>query len=545
MFLETDLPTDTDELVAVRPLELAGTGTAPSDLGDHLITAYGWEHDPDSTPEEPLLVSPCRRMALERGDFPLGRLILQNHWKLSAYDSGEQDATELWCAWFSPRTPYELTHGLVLDAAGRLHSDPATVLTDRRAGDDIARILSDAGWTIKQGPWRTFIHSPGAATLLVPSHPERTLAFSLGNTSSDLAWQVIASPWAPEAFLRTAAVTLASDSALRRRSEIPAHHLARVTIEPAAVATLPRWRPQLAPPTDLENPLPTTPDRTAVEPALSPEPELVTVTPRHYAGPGRGGAEQIKDHLTSQGWTLGTTSMTSPCGRLGVAWPDGTDTPTRQSAAWRVWGAQHRGASVAWRITSGDLAPPELIAGVVDEALAILDEAGSDSRQPFQAGVLALGLLPLAEAGWQSIVEPRGSVSFRSPDGYVNAHCDVPSALHDLRGKPAARISCYRARGYWMAEISANTPSRLAAALCRDLASPEPLLRSTTGLHLDATDRKVAVVTPVSAEALTAPAQRRTAALAHGTQLPRSSAEPGTAATTSTLGSAPAPSQRR
>ncbi|MFE6489887.1 hypothetical protein ACFVGN_44115, partial [Streptomyces sp. NPDC057757] len=72
-----------------------------------------------------------------------------------------------------------------------------------------------------------------------------------------------------------------------------------------------------------------------------------------------------------------------------------------------------------------------------------------------------------------------------------------------------------------------------------------PLLRSTTGLHLDATDRKIAVVTPVSAEALTAPAQRRTAALAHGTQLPRSSAEPGTAATTSTLVSAPAPSQRR
>ncbi|MEU4113284.1 DUF317 domain-containing protein [Kitasatospora sp. NPDC028055] len=488
-------------------------------------------------------------MELERGDFHLGRSLLADHWKLSAYDSAASDATELWCAWFGPQTPYELTHGLVLDAAGRLDTDPATVLTTRRAGDDVERILTGAGWTVDRGPWRTFIHSPAGETAVQhqPELPERTLAFSMNNTSSELAWRVVASPWAPEALLRTAAVMLSSNTALRRRSEVPDHHLARVTLEPAALAALPRWRPQLAAPTDLETPLPAAPDPTDTVPATrtAPGSELVTVTPRHYAGPGRGGAEQIKDHLVSQGWTLGTNSMTSPCGRLGVAWPDGTDTPTRQSAAWRVWGAQHRGASVAWRITSGDLAPPELIAGVVDEALAMLDEAGPDSRAPFQAGVLALGFLPLAEAGWQSTVEPRGSVSFRSPDGYVNVHCDVPSALHDLRGKPAARISCYRARGYWMAEISANTPSRLAAALCRDLASPEPLLRSTTGLHLDATDRKVAVVTPVSAEALTAPAQRRTAALAHGTQLPRSSAEPGTAATTSTLVNAPAPSQRR
>ncbi|MEU9041473.1 MULTISPECIES: DUF317 domain-containing protein [unclassified Kitasatospora] len=543
------MPTDTDELVAVRPLELAGTGTAPSDLGDHLVSAYGWEHDPDSTAEEPLLVSPCRRMVLEHGDFPLGRSNLRNHWRLSAYASGEPDAKGLWCAWFSPRTPYELTHGLVLDAAGRLDSDPSSVLADRRAGDDIARILSDAGWTIKQGPWRTFIHAPGAATLLVPSHPERTLSFGLGDTDSELAWSVIASPWAPEAFLRTAAVTLASDAVLRRRSEIPSHHLARVTIEPAACAALPRWRPLLETPTrptDLENPLPATTAPTAAEQLHPADPEagLVTVTPRHYAGPGRGGAEQVKGHLAAQGWTLGTDSMTSPCGRLGLAWPDGTNTPTRQSAAWRVWGAQRRGASVAWRITSGDLVPPELIAGVVDEALATLDEAGPDSQNPFQAGVLALGLLPLAEAGWKSAVQPRGSVVFHSPDGYVAAHCDVPTALHDLRGKPAAHITCHRALGYWTAEISANTPSRLAAALCRDLASPEPLLRSTTGLHLDATDRKIAVVTPVSAEALTAAAQRRAAALAHGTQLPRPSAEPGTA-TTSTPVSAPAPSQRR
>ena len=213
--------------------------------------------------------------------------------------------------------------------------------------------------------------------------------------------------------------------------------------------------------------------------------------------------------------------MTSPCGRLGLAWPDGTDGTdyrTRQSAAWRVWGSQHRGASVAWRITSGDLVPPELIAGVVDEALAILDEAGPDARAPFQAGVLGLGFLPLAEAGWRSEVEPRGAVSFRSPDGYVSAHCGVPTALHDLRGKPAARISCYRAGGYWLAEISANTPARLASAFCRDLASPEPLLRSTTGLHLDATDRKVAVVTPVAVERQATPTERRVAALAHGTQ---------------------------
>ncbi|MEU3573221.1 DUF317 domain-containing protein [Kitasatospora sp. NPDC036755] len=510
--------TETDQLVAVRPLELAGSGTPPGDLGDHLISAYGWEHDPDGTPEEPLLVSPCRRMALERGDFPLGRRILQNHWKLSAYDSGEPDATELWCAWFSPRTPYELSHGLVLDAADRLDSDPATVLADCRAGDDIARILSDAGWTIKRGPWRTFIHSPGAATLLVPSHPERTLAFSLGNTSSELAWEVIASPWTPEAVLRTAAVTLVSNTALRRRSEIPAHHLARVTIEPAASATLPRWRPLLADPNlppDLENPLPTTPAQTTAEPprGTGPEPALVTVTPRHYAGPGQGGAEQISAHLTSLGWTTEANSMTSPCGRLGLAWPDGTDDRTRQSTAWRVWGAQHRGASVAWRITSGDLVPPELIAGVVDEALAMLEEAGPDSRSPFQAGVLGLGFLPLAEAGWKSAVAPRGAVTFHSPDGYVAAHCDVPTALHDLRGKPAARITCHRVLGHWIAEISANTPSRLAAALCRDLASPEPLLRSTTGLHLDATDRKVAIVTPVTADGRATPSERRAAAL--------------------------------
>ncbi|MFE2722764.1 DUF317 domain-containing protein [Kitasatospora sp. NPDC059327] len=508
-------------------MELAGTGTPPGDLGDHLVSAYGWEHDPDSTTEEPLLVSPCRRMELARGHFPLGRAVLRNHWKLSAYDSADSDATELWCSWFSPRAPYELTHGLVLDAAERLHSDPASVLAVRRAGDDIERILSDAGWTIKRGPWRTFIHAPGAASLLVPAHPERTLSFGLGNTSSDLAWDIIASPWAPEAFLRTVATMLASDVALRRRSEIPAHHLARVTIEPASSATLPRWRPQLAPPTDLEHPLPTT-----LDPALSPdsEPELVTVTPRHYAGPGRGGAEQVKGHLASLGWTVDAASMTSPCGRLGLAWPDGTDDPTRQSAAWRVWGAQYRGASVAWRITSGDLVPPELIAGVVDEALAILDEAGPDSRDPFQAGVLGLGFLPLAEAGWKSTVEPRGAVSFRSPDGYVNAHCDVPTALHDLRGKPAARISCYRARGYWLADISANTPSRLAADLCRDLASPEPLLRSTTGLHLDATDRKVAIVTPVTAEGRATPSERRTAALSGSA--PTSTAPSSPAATT-------------
>ncbi|WP_189277782.1 DUF317 domain-containing protein [Kitasatospora griseola] len=512
--------TEIDPLVAVRPLELAGSGTPPGDLGDHLISAYGWEHNPDSTLEEPVLVSPCRRMELERGDFPLGRTILHNYWKLSAYDSGEPDATELWCAWFSPRTPYELTHGLVLAAAGRLDNDPASVLADRRAGDDIAQILSDAGWTIKQGPWRTFIHSPAGETAVQhqPELPERALAFRMNNTSYELAWDVITSPWAPEALLRTASVMLASDSALRRRSEIPAHHLARVTIEPAASATLPRWHPLLAAPTlppDLENPLPTAPAPITVEPShgTDPEPALVTVTPRHYAGPGRGGAEQIKGHLVSLGWTLGNTSMTSPCGRLGVAWPDDTDDWARRSAAWRIWGAQRRGASVAWRITSGDLVPPELIAGVVDEALAMLEEAGPDSRSPFQAGVLGLGFLPLAEAGWRNAVEPRGAVTFHSPDGYVAAHCDVPTALHDLRGKPAARITCHRVLGHWIAEISANTPSRLAAALCRDLASPEPLLRSTTGLHLDATDRKVAIVTPVTADGRATPSERRAAAL--------------------------------
>ncbi|MFF2747817.1 DUF317 domain-containing protein [Kitasatospora sp. NPDC058048] len=516
-------------------MELAGTGTPSGDLGDHLTTAYGWEHDPDSTPEEPLLVSPCRRMALERGDFPLGRTILQSYWKLAAYDSGEPDATELWCAWFSPRTPYELTHGLVLDAAGRLDSDPAAVLADRRAGDDIARILSGAGWAVKRGPWRTRIHSPAGATALLhhPEVPERALAFRMTNTSSELAWDVTTSPWAPEAVLRTAGAMLASDVALRRRSEIPAHHLARVTIEPSASATLPRWRPLLAAPNlppDLENPLPTTPAPTTAEPprVTGPEPALVTVTPRHYAGPGRGGAEQIKGHLVSLGWTVDPNSMTSPCGRLGLAWPDGADDRTRRSAAWRVWGAQHRGASVAWRITSGDLVPPELIAGVVDEALTILDEAGSDSQNPFQVGILGLGFLPLAEAGWKSAVEPRGAASFHSPDGYVAAHCDVPTALHDLRGKPAARITCHRELGHWIAEISAHTPARLAAALCRELASPEPLLRGTTGLHLDATDRKIAIVTPVTAAGRATLSERRAAALAGSAP---TSAAPGSPAT--------------
>ncbi|MFJ1931666.1 hypothetical protein ACIPLC_15695 [Kitasatospora sp. NPDC086801] len=473
-------------------------------------------------------------MTLERADFLIGNSPRDDNWLLTAREGG--DGQELWWACFSPLTPYELTYGLVLEAAERLATDPDSVLTSRRAADGAARILSGAGWTVSHSPMRTTMTSPAGSTRVLhdPVQPERSLTFSMNNTSSELCWAITMSPWAPEVLLRSTATAVARNSALRRRNEIPAHHTHRVALEPARLATLARWRPPLATPTTMEIHLPSTPTPAISDADTQPvsAPELVAVTPRHFAGPGRGGAEQLQAQLVSRGWILGVSTMASPCGRLGLAWPSDSGakmwSDERRSAAWRIWGAQHRGASVAWSITSGDLAPPELIAGVVDEATAMLEEAGPDARQPFQAGVLALGFLPLAEAGWRSAVEPRGAVTFHSPDGWVNAHCDVPHALHELRGKPAARITCHRVLGHWMAEVSSGTPSRLAAALCRDLASPEPLLRSAAGLNLDATDRKVAIVTPVSAEVLTARTERRTAALAHGTQPPRP-AEPGQA----------------
>ncbi|MFC9327891.1 DUF317 domain-containing protein [Kitasatospora sp. NPDC057015] len=55
----------------------------------------------------------------------------------------------------------------------------------------------------------------------------------------------------------------------------------------------------------------------------------------------------------------------------------------------------------------------------------------------------------------------------------------MPSALHELRGKPAATIASYGPNSYWEAHVTAGTPSRVLAAFTRELASPEPLLRTS------------------------------------------------------------------
>ncbi|GAA2119399.1 hypothetical protein GCM10009759_67450 [Kitasatospora saccharophila] len=198
----------------------------------------------------------------------------------------------------------------------------------------------------------------------------------------------------------------------------------------------------------------------------------MAVGPRHFIGPPPGADDLLADFLTDRGWQRPREDrLIRPCGRLGVHLPRGS------FSEWTVWGAQHRGAQVAWSITVGTAIPTELLAATVTEAETILEETQPDAREPYARGLVALGLIPLARADWRDDVDPRGSVSFRPPDGYANAAASAPSYLHELRGKPAATVSSYGPNSYWDAKISAGTPSRVLAALARELASDEPLLR--------------------------------------------------------------------
>ncbi|GLW58205.1 DUF317 domain-containing protein [Kitasatospora phosalacinea] len=198
----------------------------------------------------------------------------------------------------------------------------------------------------------------------------------------------------------------------------------------------------------------------------------VAVGPRHFIGPLPGAGDLLADFLTDRGWQRPRDDrLLRPCGRLGVHLPRGSN------PEWTVWGAQHRGAQVAWSLTAEPAVPTELLAAAITEAEAILEEAPPGAREPYVRGLVALGLLPLARAGWRDDVDPRGSVSFRPPDGYAHAAAGTPSYLHELRGKPAATVSSYGPNSYWDAHFTAGTPSRVLAAFARELASDEPLLR--------------------------------------------------------------------
>ncbi|MFE2722766.1 DUF317 domain-containing protein [Kitasatospora sp. NPDC059327] len=527
-------------MVTVSPLELAGPGTAPFDLLHHLTSEYQWYIAADG--ENPQLESPCRRLRLQHGTFLSGNLLLGDNWMLTAREA--PDSEWLWWASFSPQTPHELTYGFVLETARRLGTDPGSVLTRRGAADDAADLLAAAGWLEREHPlpgarMTTPTGNTGAAHTF--ELPERDLSFSMLNTSSELAWSISMSPRTPEVLLRSAATALVEDSAVRHRSEIPAHHAERVSTAPAHSAVPPRWT---GPPPGLgteEALAPAGPERAASEQPSAPG-ALVAVTPRHYAGPSVDAVERLRHRLEAEGWVRGDGVLTSACGRLGLAWPTESDRPRgwgreRTYEPWRVWGSQHRGAGVAWRVTGWRLVPQEIVEGLIGEATVMLEEADKAGRTPFESGVLALGFLPLAAAGWTSEVTPKGAATFESPDGFLSARCGPPDALYELRGRPAARISCGRALGFWEIEISANTPSRLAAALCRDVADPSPLVRNTDHLRLNATDREVAVVTPVTAQSLTATG-RRAAAVTRS--LPGRAAA-GTAVPANHPGSAPRP----
>nr|BEK67523.1 hypothetical protein KPHV_47500 [Kitasatospora purpeofusca] len=528
-------------------MELAGPGTAPFDLLHHLTSEYQWRIAADG--ENPQLESPCRRLRLQHGTFLSGNLQLDDNWMLTARESPHSEW--LWWACFDPQTPHELTYGIVLETVQRLSTDPGSVLTRRAVADDAADLLAAAGWQEREHPL------PGARMVTPTGNtgaahtfelPERDLSFSMLNTSSALKWSISMSPGTPEALLRLAATTLVEDSAVRRRSEIPTHHAERVSTAPAHSAGPTRWT---GPPPGLggeEALAPTGPDGAAAG-QPSPPTALVAVTPRHYAGPSADGVERLRHRLEAEGWVRGEGVLTSACGRLGLAWPTESDKPRgwgreRTYEPWRVWGSPHRGAAVAWRVTGWRLVPQEVIDGLLDEAAVMLEEADkAGSRAPFEPGVLALGFLPLAAAGWSSEVTPKGAASFESPDGLLSARCGPPDALYELRGRPAARISCRRALGFWEVEISASTPSRLAAALCRNVADPSPLIRTTDHLHLDATDRAIAVVTPVTAQFLTAAAGRRAAAVSRSlptlSALSTTAGPPGRQAASPATASAP------
>ncbi|MGV9266603.1 DUF317 domain-containing protein [Kitasatospora sp. NPDC003701] len=506
-----------DDLVAVSPLELAGPGTAPFDLLHHLTSEYQWHIAADG--ENPQLESPCRRLRVQHGTFLSGNVLLDDNWMLTARET--PDSEWLWWACFSPQTPHELTYSFVLETAQRLGTEPGSVLTRRAEADDAADLLAAAGWLEREHPlpgarMTTPTGNTGAAHTF--ELPERDLSFSMLNTSSALKWSISMSPRTPEVLLRFAATALVEDSAVRRRSEIPAHHAERVSTAPAHSALPSRWTGPLPGLGGDQALTPAGPDGAAAG-QPSPSAELVAITPRHYAGPSANAVERLRHRLEAEGWVRGDGVLASACGRLGVAWPTESDKPRgwgreRTYEPWRVWGSQRRGAGVAWRVTGWRLVPHEVIDGLLNEAAVMLEEADRAARAPFEAGVLGLGFLPLAAAGWSSEVTPKGSAAFQSPDGLLSARCGPPDALYELRGRPAARISCGRALGFWEIEISANTPSRLAAALCRDVADPSPLIRNTDHLRLDATDREVAVVIPVTAQSLTASTGRRAAAVA-------------------------------
>ncbi|MFC9331726.1 DUF317 domain-containing protein [Kitasatospora sp. NPDC057015] len=213
---------------------------------------------------------------------------------------------------------------------------------------------------------------------------------------------------------------------------------------------------------------------------------MVTVTPRHIVGPGRDADRLITEFFLDRGWQENEDRLTRPCGRLGI------HRPTDTAHQWTVWGAQHRGAEIAWSLTVTTAIPPEILAATVVEAEAVLDE-DPHTREPFVRGILALGVIPLARAGWTDDATPRGAVTFRPPDGYANALVNVPSALHELRGKPAAKVSSYGPNSYWEAEFTAGTPSRILGAFTRELADPEPLVRTADFRDLRFTVKHVTI----------------------------------------------------
>ncbi|MFC9327890.1 hypothetical protein [Kitasatospora sp. NPDC057015] len=219
------------ELVTVRPLALAGPGTPPFDLAARFAEDHSW-FSLAAPGTRTLLVSPCLRMTLERGDRTIGNRRLNDALVLAARRSpGDKDQ---WWAAFSPRTPYELTTAFVLGAAELLIADPDSVLSERPP-TDVLELLSDADWTVEHDSCRTAIGSPGGETAVLyhPEQPWRPLSFSMLETTSDLAWNVTMSLQTPPALITAMATALAGGHALRQPDEIPAHHAHRITVEPA------------------------------------------------------------------------------------------------------------------------------------------------------------------------------------------------------------------------------------------------------------------------------------------------------------------------
>ncbi|MFF2657346.1 hypothetical protein ACFVUH_08265 [Kitasatospora sp. NPDC058032] len=244
------------EPVAVRPLALAGPGTAPFDLQTRLAEDHGWR-SLGAPGVRTLLVSPCLRMTLERSDRVIGNRWLKDALVLAARRSpGDRDE---WWAAFSPRAPYELATAFVLGATELLVTDPDSVLSERPR-TDVVELLSNADWTVEHGSYRTTIGSPGSETGVLhhPDQPWRPLSFSMLETTSDLAWSVTMSPQAPAALITAMATALADGHALRRPDEIPAHHAHRIRVESAdrrEKAALVRSR-----------------DRSSPSPAIPPQP---------------------------------------------------------------------------------------------------------------------------------------------------------------------------------------------------------------------------------------------------------------------------------